>query len=154
MRSAHNVGSLLRTADGLGVEKVYLAGYTPYPPHPGDARMPHESSKIGRQIHKTALGAEESIAWEYTHDIYGTIDELKANGYVIGGLEQTKASIMLPEYKPADKLVLIVGNEVAGIEERLLELSDLILEIPMSGKKESLNVVQAAAIALYHLRYY
>lgn len=154
LRSAHNVGSLLRTADGLGVHKVYLTGHTPYPHHEDDERMPHISRKIDKQISKTALGAEKSAFWEYQENIYPVIDSLKNDGYAIAGLEQTKDSTSLPNYKSPGKLVIILGREVEGIEPEVLERCDITLEIPMIGAKESYNVVQAAAMALYHCTFY
>jgi 23S rRNA (guanosine2251-2'-O)-methyltransferase len=150
LRSTHNVGSLLRTAEGLGVTKVYLSGYTPYPTQPGDSRLPHESAKLTRQIHKTALGAEDSQPWEHINQIEPLISELKQTGYTVAALEQTATAVPLPGYTPPPKLAIIVGREVAGVEPEVLALTDLQLVIPMSGQKESFNVVQAAAMALYH----
>lgn len=147
------MGSLLRTAEGLKVEKVILSGYTPHPSHANDRRLPHEAAKITEQIHKTALGAEESQAWEYHHDLLPVIAHLKKNGYAVAALEQTLDSRDLPKYHPPQKIVIIVGREVEGIEPEILEACDLALEIPMFGKKESFNVVQAAAMALYHCRF-
>jgi 23S rRNA (guanosine2251-2'-O)-methyltransferase len=153
LRSAHNVGSLLRTCEGLGVEKVYLTGYTPYPLQTDDERLPHLAQKIDRQITKTALGAEKSVAWQHQADLDDVLASLKDQGFVIAALEQAPGSVKLPAYEPPDKLVLIVGREVEGLEPEILAVCDLILEIPMLGRKESFNVVQAAAMALYHLRF-
>ena len=152
VRSTHNVGSILRTADGLGLEEVYLTGYTPYPPAQNDQRLPHLAQKAGRQIHKTALGAENTVRWQHESDITKAIDKLRAAGYGIAALEQTEKSINLADFKPPDKLVLVVGSEVGGLDKKILELCDSHLQIPMSGKKESFNVAVAAAIALYHLK--
>lgn len=153
VRSCHNVGSLLRTADGLGVSTVYFSGYTPYPSAPNDSRLPHIQQKLSRQIHKTALGAEDSVKWEYSTDIGELITSLKAHGYTIAALEQADISITLHEYMAPDKVALLIGREVEGISEELLAICDDILEISMLGKKESFNVVQAAAMALYQLRF-
>jgi len=153
VRSTHNVGSLLRTAEGLGIEKVYLTGYTPYPLRRGDDRLPHIAQKLHDQIHKTALDAETLVDWEQNHDVFTVIDRLRENGYRIAAVEQTPASTSLPEYDVPDKLVLIVGREVEGIEPEVLAAVDDTLEIPMYGKKESFNVVQAAAMTLYHCRF-
>lgn len=153
LRSSHNVGSLLRTADGLGVEKVYLTGYTPYPSGPDDSRMPHISAKVDRQISKIALGAETSQAWKQCNDIATLLAELRADGYQIAGLEQTKSAINLPDFTPPSKLAIILGREVEGIEPEVLKLTDFQLVIPMFGQKESFNVVQAAAMAMYHCRF-
>lgn len=154
IRSGHNVGSLLRTADGLGIENVYLTGYTPYPIVDRDTRLPHIAKKNHKMIVKTALGAELTVPLEQSSDIYGTIKQLKTAGYIICALEQITGAIPLPSFQPTDKIVLIIGREVEGIEPDILTQCDTILEIPMFGKKESYNVVQAAAMALYHLRFY
>jgi tRNA G18 (ribose-2'-O)-methylase SpoU len=153
LRSAHNVGSLLRTAEGLGVDQVYLTGYTPYPRHDGDSRLPHLSAKVGKQISKTALGAEKTISWHYEENIENVMADLKSQGITLVALEQAANSIKLPDYKPPDNVAIIVGREVEGIEEEVLEMCDIIIEIPMLGKKESYNVVQTAAMALYHMRF-
>lgn len=153
VRSCHNVGSLLRTADGLGVSKVYLTGYTPYPISPGDTRLPHEAARVHKQIQKTALGAENSADWQTTPDIFETLAKLKNNGFLIAALEQHKTAVKLPDWQPSSKVALIVGRETDGIEEKVLETCDLTVEIPMFGSKESFNVVQAAAMALYHCRF-
>ena len=153
VRSAHNVGSLLRTAEGLGVEKVILSGYTPYPNITNDPRLPHLAHKIHRQISKTSLGAEEMVALEAVEDIQTALDRLHANGFILGALEQAPGSVPLPDYTPPDKVALIVGNEVKGLEAAVLDRVDLTIEIPMLGQKESFNVVQAAAMALYYCRF-
>lgn len=154
LRSTHNVGSLLRTAEGLGVQRVYLTGYTPYPALANDTRLPHEAVKLHKQIQKTALGAEASLAWTYKPDIQAAIARLKADGFVVAGLEQAANAVLLPEFAPPERLALIVGREVEGIETEVLAACDVVLEIPMFGKKESFNVVQAAAMALYHCKFY
>jgi 23S rRNA (guanosine2251-2'-O)-methyltransferase len=151
VRSAHNVGSLLRSADGLGVEKVYLTGYTPYPWQKNDGRLPHLADKIDRQISKTALGAERSVPWQHTQNIDEVISLLKDGSFEITALEQTGKSQNLNTFKPARNIALIVGNEVEGIDAETLKLADVHLEIPMKGKKESFNVSVAGSIALYHL---
>lgn len=153
LRSAHNVGSLLRTAEGLGVYKVFFTGYTPYP-NTDDDRLPHIAAKIHRQIKKTALDAENLIVWEHSDSIESVLIDLKKHDYVIAAIEQAAGSIKLPSFVPPYKLVLIIGREVEGIEPDILALCDHILEIPMFGSKESFNVVQAAAMALYHCRFY
>lgn len=153
LRSSHNVGSLLRTAEGLGVKQVVLSGYTPYPNHSGDTRLPHLALKVDKQIAKTALGAEQTQPWRQQTNIEEVIGTLKANGYVIAAIEQTQHSHALPDYEPPAKIAILVGREVEGIEPEVLTLCDLALEIPMFGSKESFNVVQAAAMALYHLRF-
>jgi 23S rRNA (guanosine2251-2'-O)-methyltransferase len=154
LRSTHNVGSLLRTAEGLGVSRVFLTGYTPYPLAPNDDRLPHLAQKIDKQIAKTALGAEKLINWQQRADIEELINELKQSGYLIAALEQAPNSIKLPDFKPPSKIALIVGREVEGIEPEVLSRCDTILEIPMLGQKESFNVAQAAAMALISLLWY
>ncbi|MBI3624511.1 TrmH family RNA methyltransferase [Candidatus Saccharibacteria bacterium] len=153
LRSCHNVGSLLRTADGLGIKQVYLTGYSPYPVGGPDSRLPHERSRIQRQIHKTALGAENTTMWQRADDIRPVINQLKAAGYTICALEQTTKAIALPSYQPTASTALIIGREVEGLEPDVVAQADYCLEIPMFGHKESFNVVQAAAMALYHLRF-
>ncbi len=152
LRSIHNVGSLLRTAEGLGIEEVFLTGYSPYPNQKDDARLPHQITKINSQISKTALGAE-IILGKHADDIFELINHLKAERYIISALEQDDRSIELNSYDPPDKVALIIGREVEGIEKEILDQCDSILQIPMFGQKESFNVVQAAAMALYKLRF-
>lgn len=151
LRSTHNVGSLLRTAEGLGIRKVCLTGYTPYPAIDNDPRLPHLSSKLDAQIHKTALGAEKFLDLIVSPDINKVIDDLKAEGYAVAALEQHPKSIDLKDFVCPEKLVLIVGREAEGIEPEVLDLCNYYIEIPMRGKKESFNVVQAAAMAIYTL---
>ena len=153
IRSTHNVGSLFRTADGLGVSKLILSGYTPYPLLPDDDRLPHLSAKLTKQIDKTALGAVDSMAWEKTEDITQTLNALRKQGYTLYALEQTNKSINLADCLPADKSVVIVGAEVEGLPATITDICDQCLQIPMHGKKESFNVAVAAGIALYSLRY-
>jgi len=153
LRSTHNVGSLLRTAEGLGIERVYLTGYTPYPLAPDDTRLPHIAQKLARQINKTALDAEKTLPWQHVEDITELIAGLRADGYSIAALEQTPSALPLPTYEPPQKIALILGSEVEGVEPEVLALTELQLVIPMFGSKESFNVVQAAAMALSHLRF-
>lgn len=154
IRSCHNVGSLLRTAEGLGVTKVYLTGYTPYPTQITDERLPHIHQKLTRQIQKTALGAEVSQPWEHYEDITDLIKQLRNQGYVIVALEQTPQSIELAQYKCTSKIALLIGREVEGIATDLLAHVDDTVVIPMYGSKESFNVVQATAMALYQFRFH
>lgn len=153
LRSTHNVGSLLRTAEGLGVDTVYLTGYTPYPAGERDERLPHLAAKINRQIAKTALGAERLVNWRHEDAIERLLQKLRADRYTLAALEQSPGSRRLPEYRPPERLAIIVGREVEGLEPEVLQLCDITLEIPMFGRKESFNVVQAAAMALYHCRF-
>jgi 23S rRNA (guanosine2251-2'-O)-methyltransferase len=147
IRSAWNVGSIFRTADGLGVSKLYLCGITPTPDN--------------EAVRKTSLGAEETVAWEYSRNALETAKKLKGEGYRVIALEQDKRAIpitaILPERSKAQskgmltKDVLILGNEVTGVDPGLLDLCDLILHIPMRGHKRSFNVEVAFAIAAYTL---
>lgn len=152
LRSAHNVGSLLRTAEGLGAQ-VVLSGYTPYPLLTPDDRLPHLAAKIHKQISKTALGAELQPIWRRQENIKELLTTLRADGYTIAALEQTADSIPLPGFAMPDKLALILGREVEGVEPEVLALCDQAVVIPMFGSKESFNVVQAAAMAMYAWRF-
>lgn len=154
IRSTHNVGSLLRTCDGLGITKVYLTGYTPFPKNPGDQRLPHIAEKLHNQISKTALGAEEIVAWEHQPDIEKLLRKLTTDGYDIAALEQTKSSVSLPSFASPAMIALLIGEEVNGVSKSLLDQCSWSIEIPMFGKKESFNVSVAAAIALYQLRFH
>ena len=150
MRSIHNVGSLLRTADGLGVDLVCLSGYTAYPAKDNDERLPHLAKKLDSQIHKTALGAEHSVKWRHEDTLEQAVQKLKEDGYKIVALEQNDKSILLSEYtNRPDNIALLLGSEREGLSKEELEYADQIIEIPMKGSKESFNVVQAAAICLY-----
>jgi 23S rRNA (guanosine2251-2'-O)-methyltransferase len=149
IRSTHNVGAIFRTSDGFGVKRIILSGYTPYPHLPRDTRLPHISEKLTSQIHKTALGAEKIVPFE--HQDTPDLDALRAEGYTVVGLEQDKRSIMLQNYAPPQKTVLLLGEEVEGITDELRSKCDDLIEIPMQGRKESFNVSVATGIALYAL---
>ncbi|MCX8010436.1 MAG: RNA methyltransferase [Ignavibacteria bacterium] len=139
IRSSYNVGSIFRTSDAIMIEKLFLTGYTPAPPK--------------KEILKTALGATESVNWEYHKDAIALIKSLKAQGIKISALEITDESI---EYSKVSRehfpLCLVVGNEITGIQNSILEECDFALEIPMFGIKHSLNVAVAYGIAVYELR--
>ena len=152
IRSIHNVGSLLRTAECLGVKTVYLTGYTPYPKIKNDPRLPHLAKKLDTQISKTSLGAEKYLNISGNMPLETCLKKLKKQGYTVVGLEQTSDSIDLASYKAPNKVALIIGNERHGIDGETLKLCDQKIEIAMIGKKESLNVVQATAITLYQLQ--
>lgn len=153
LRSTHNIGSLLRTADGLGVQRVYLTGYTPYPLSESDSRLPHIARKLHAQISKTALGAEASQDWQEVPDVVSLIAQLRSDGYTICALEQAPDSQPLPDYQAPEKIAVLLGREVEGLEPEVIALVDSVLEIPMFGSKESFNVIQAAAMALFYLRF-
>ena len=135
--SAHNVGAIFRTADGAGVDKIYLTGYTPRPPHPG--------------LDKVALGAEKSVLWEGVSQAGRLVKKLKAEGYKIVALEQTENSVNIYEWTPAFPLALIVGNEKTGVSKSLLKYCDAVVHLPMLGKKNSLNVSVATGVAMYEI---
>ncbi|MEI6400430.1 MAG: TrmH family RNA methyltransferase [bacterium] len=143
IRSEHNTGSLFRTADGAGVSKVFLVGTTPKP-----------IDRFGRPvgtIAKTALGAEKTIPYEYYATTEETITVLKKEGVHIYSLEQTASSVSLFDVEPQFPCALIVGNEVDGVSKEFVDASDTVLEIPMNGEKESLNVSVAGGIGLFFL---
>ena len=149
IRSTHNIGAIFRTAEGLGISKIILSGYSPYPTLKHDTRLPHISQKLTAQIHKTALGAETIVPFSYTE--IPPLQELKASGYRIVGLEQAPTSVPITTYHAPAKVALLLGEEVEGITSELLAQCDDIIEIPMVGKKESFNVSVATGIALYQL---
>lgn len=150
IRSTFNIGSIFRTCEGFGVTKIIISGYSPYPKLPiGDTRLPHISDKLTLQIHKTALDAETMVPFEYQET--PDIKSLKEQGYTIIGLEQDSRSIMIQNYNPPQKIALLLGEEVKGITDDMRGLCDVLLEIPMVGKKESFNVSVATGIALYSL---
>lgn len=155
IRSVQNVGSILRTADCLGVAKVYATGYTPNLTTQTDGSnlpiLPHVRDKLARELHRSALGAELTVNWQYSAGVEALIDQLKSDGYVIVGLEQAARSISLPEYRPPQKIALLLGEEVHGLTDALIEQCDDLIEIPMFGHKESYNVSVATGIALYRL---
>lgn len=138
IRSLHNTGSTFRSCDAFGAGELLLSGYTPLPPRP--------------EITKTALGAEEHVHWKYINKPSEYILELKQEGYLIAGIEQVHNSIVLNHFnpKPDQKICLIFGNEVTGIDSSLLPLLDFCLEIPQFGMKHSLNISVTVGIVLYH----
>jgi tRNA G18 (ribose-2'-O)-methylase SpoU len=143
IRSTHNVGSIFRTADAIGVNKIYLCGVTPSP-----------IDRFGRErkdIAKVALGAEKNIEWENSDDIISLIKKMKKLGYKIIALEQDKNSINYKKVKIDSDAFIILGEETKGIKREILDLCDHIVEIPMKGNKESLNVSVATGVLLYTL---
>lgn len=140
IRSRFNVGSIFRTADGAGIDKIYLGGITPAPPHP--------------KIDKVALGAEKTVAFESVAMTWRILKKLKDSGFYIVALEQTNKSKLYFEYKPKFPIALVLGNEVKGLSKKILEYCDEFIEIPMKGKKESLNVSVAAGIVMCEISKY
>ena len=139
IRSMHNVGSVFRTADAFLLQSICLCGYTPQPPH--------------RDIHKTALGATETVDWKYYSNAVDAINELRTGGFSIFAIEQVENSIPLHQFKSREygKLAVIFGNEVSGVGNEVLKLCDGSIEIPQFGMKHSLNVSVAAGIVLWEL---
>jgi 23S rRNA (guanosine2251-2'-O)-methyltransferase len=152
LRSAHNVGAILRSCDAAGVERVLVCGTTPYPRLKNEVRDPVVASRNSRAIAKTALGAEKTVMLEHYDDSLSAIAAARAHGCTIYGLEQTPKSTDLFAARPHFPAALVVGNEVTGIPAEVLAACDAVLEIPQHGSKESLNVAVAAGIALYALR--
>lgn len=153
IRSALNVGAILRTADAVGVELVYACGYTPYPRLSNDIRPAHVASSNTISIAKTALGAEATVPILHYSATTQAVAEARQEGFKIIVLEQSENSLNLYQFEPEFPLALLVGNEVTGVPPDLLSSADTLVELPMLGRKESLNVASAAAIALYQLRF-
>ncbi len=138
VRSMHNVGAFLRTCDAFRMAEVIMAGITPVPPHP--------------LISKTALGAEDSVAWRHVADAVSEAQRLKDEGWTICALEQAHNSVRLDDFSPASdrRYVIVVGNEVEGVNQKIVDVADTVIEIPQEGVKHSLNVSVSAGIALWH----
>lgn len=139
VRSLHNVGSVFRTADAFLIEAVYLCGITSTPPHP--------------EIHKTALGAEDTVTWKYYEDTHRAIEELKAEGYTVYAVEQAEGSIMLPglQLEKDRKVAVVFGNEVKGVQQSVIDMCDGCIEIPQYGTKHSLNVSVTGGIIIWEV---
>ena len=139
IRSLNNIGSIFRTADSFRVAEIHLCGITATPPH--------------REIHKTALGATDSVKWEYFKKTNDSLAKLKSQGYKIIAIEQFDNSLSLEKYSPSfnDKLALVFGNEIKGISDEIIENIDLCLEIPQFGTKHSFNVSVSVGIVLWHI---
>ena len=142
VRSAHNVGALLRTADGAGASKVYVTGYTPTPVD--------RFGRAQKDIAKTALGAEKLVPWEYAKNPASIIKKLRAQQWMIAGVEQDARAVDYRTFTLTKPTLFIFGSEVRGLSRSLRDQCDALIEIPMHGKKESLNVSVAAGIILFH----
>lgn len=143
IRSAINVGAIFRTADAVGISKIYLTGCTP---------RPNDSfGRIQKDIAKSALGAENFIPWEYKKTIIPLINNLKKNGYTVLAVEQDGNAVDYRKIKKTEKMAIVMGPEVEGLSKNILNKCDLIAEIPMHGKKESLNVSVACGIILFRI---
>ena len=138
VRSLNNIGSIFRTSDAFAVERILLCGITATPPSP--------------EIHKTALGAEDSVLWEYYPDTLDAVSVLKKQGYTVCALEQVEGSVSLENYiaDPSARYAFIAGNEVDGVDQNVVNLCDVSLEIPQVGTKHSLNVAVSTALAIWH----
>lgn len=138
VRSMHNVGSVFRTGDAFRIEAVYLCGITSTPPM--------------AEIHKTALGAEDSVSWRYFKDVMEAVESLKADGYEVYSVEQAHGSTMLQDFTPYNnkRYAVVLGNEVKGVHQEVIDLSDGCLEIPQFGTKHSMNVSVTAGIIIWH----
>jgi len=145
IRSAHNVGAIFRSCDGAGVDKIYLSGYSQRP------AVGEAASKPEKMLAKTALGAEMSVAWEGVDDLLVLVEKLKRDGVQIVALEKTATSIDIKKFQPIFPMALILGHEVDGVKDDILEKCDAVIEIPMRGQKESLNVSVATGIAIYEI---
>lgn len=139
IRSLNNIGSVFRTSDAFLIEKIYLCGITAKPPH--------------KDIHKTALGATESVQWEYHKNTVDVIQELKNEGYVILSIEQTEKAVMLQDFEPEEnkKYAVVFGNEVKGVQQKVVNESHYAVEIPQYGTKHSFNISVSAGIVLWEL---
>jgi len=137
VRSLSNIGSFFRTADAFRIGEIFLCGITACPPH--------------REIHKTALGAEDSVRWRYFDTTEDACKYMKENNYVINAVEQIENSVMLNDYVPVERSAYIFGNEVDGVDDEVLPYCDNAIEIPQEGTKHSLNVSVSAGIVMYHL---
>ena len=139
IRSLHNIGSVFRTADAFRIECIYLCGITATPPHP--------------EMHKTALGAEFTVDWKYVNNAVETVDNLRSEGFVVYSVEQAEGSIMLDELTldRSKKYAVVMGNEVKGVQQEVIDHSDGCIEIPQYGTKHSLNVSVTAGIVIWDL---
>ena len=139
VRSMYNIGSVFRTCDAFRVEAVYLCGITAQPPHP--------------EIHKTALGAEESVSWQYFPTTLEAISQLKDEGYLICSIEQVHDSVSLEQFvvNSHQRVAIVLGNEVKGVSQEVVDVSDTCVEIPQEGTKHSLNISCCAAIVMWHI---
>jgi 23S rRNA (guanosine2251-2'-O)-methyltransferase len=135
IRSHHNVGSVFRTADAFLVEAIYVCGYTPQPPH--------------RDIHKTALGATDTVSWQYFPTTIEAIEHAKSLGFEVAAIEQAEPKVELQNYSPAPKVALVFGSEVGGVDDEVMNHVDLCIEIPQFGTKHSINISVCCGIVLW-----
>lgn len=143
IRSAHNVGAIFRTAESIGIAKIYLVGYTPAP-----------LDRFGRSVpdlEKTALGADKMVPWEQCEDMGALIQKLKADGFALVAVERRDDALDYKAYVPCDRVAFVFGNEVDGVSSEALAAADVVISLPMKGLKESLNVSVATGIVLYRM---
>lgn len=139
IRSHHNVGSVFRTADAFAIEKIILCGFTPVPPH--------------RDIHKTALGATESVDWSHAETTKAAVEELIVQGYKVWAIEQTRDAVSLMDFRCVanERLALVFGNEVGGVDQEIIDICHGVIEIPQSGTKHSINISVCAGIVMWEI---
>ena len=139
IRSLNNIGSVFRTSDAFLIEKIYLCGITAKPPH--------------KDIHKTALGATDSVEWEHVEDTFKLVKKLQAEGMLVASIEQAESSVQLQKFTPSKnkKLAIIFGNEVKGVQQKIVSISDYCIEIPQYGTKHSLNISVSCGVVLWDL---
>ena len=142
VRSAHNVGSIFRTADAAGVGKIYLVGYTPSPVD--------RFGRVQPEIRKTSLGASDVIPWEHREDVVSLLEDLREQGLEVVAVEQTPTAKPLPQFAVPQNVAYVFGNEIEGVSDEALGCCNAVVEIPMLGSKESLNVSVATGVVLYH----
>ena len=139
IRSLNNIGSVFRTSDAFLIEKIYLCGITAQPPH--------------KDIQKTALGATDTVSWEYAEDVLEVVTKLQQEGVKVFAIEQAEGAVMLDDFKPEkdEKLAVVFGNEVKGVQQKVVSVSDGIIEIPQLGSKHSLNIAVSVGVILWDL---
>ncbi|MBN1767266.1 MAG: RNA methyltransferase [Prolixibacteraceae bacterium] len=139
IRSCNNIGSVFRTSDALLIESIYLCGYTATPPH--------------KDIHKTALDAEKSVNWQYVKETTDAVLELQSKGYNVYAIEQVDKSILLPDFSPSpdEKIALVFGNEIKGVQQKVIDICNGAIEIPQYGTKHSFNISVSAGIVLWDI---
>lgn len=137
IRSLNNIGSVFRTADAFRVESIFLCGLTAQPPH--------------RDIQKTALGATASVEWKYFENTLNAVEELKQNGYQICAVEQAEETVLLQDYQPTKKVAIVMGNEVEGVSQEVIDFSDVCMEIPQFGTKHSLNISVCTGVVVWEV---
>ena len=138
IRSLNNVGSVFRTSDAFLIEKIYLCGITGTPPH--------------KDIQRTALGATDSVSWEYAEETLSVVNQLQSEGVFVASIEQAQDAVQLPDFKPSgQKIAIVMGNEVKGVQQEVIDASDTCIEIPQYGTKHSLNISVTCGVVIWDL---